>query len=135
VWRNTAFNSNFVFNLLGGKEITLRKSNVLSFNFKVTYAGGRREIPIDEEQSRLQNRWVNDVDRAYEERLPSYFRTDFRIGFKQNRKRFTQEWAFELRNIFNTQNILTRQYNPSTGKVEDLYQIGIFPVPLYRLQF
>jgi hypothetical protein len=135
VWRNTAFNSNFVINVLAGKEYTLRKNNILSFNIKVTYAGGRREVPINLEQSRLEGQAVLDYDRAYESRLPDFFRTDFRIGYTSNSKRFTQEWALDLRNVFNIQNIFLRQFNPSTGNIEDLYQIAFFPVPLYRLQF
>ncbi|HRB39652.1 MAG TPA: hypothetical protein PKX86_02930, partial [Bacteroidia bacterium] len=39
VERSTAFNGNFVFNLLGGKEWTIRKKNTISINIKTTYAG------------------------------------------------------------------------------------------------
>lgn len=134
-WRNTAYNSNFVFNVLGGKEWKIKQNNILSINLKVTYAGGRREIPIDLAQSQIEQRFVGDPSRAYENRLPDYFRMDFRIGYKINAKKVTHEWAFDLRNVLNTQNLLTRQYNPATGELKDIYQIGIFPVPLYRLQF
>jgi len=135
VWRHTAYGSNYVFNALGGKEWKIKSDNMLSINLKATYAGGRRYIPIDLEQSRIENRWVNDETQAYQNRQQDYARVDFRIGFKQNKKRFTQEWALEIQNVFNIQNLLTRQYNPALGQVQSLYQIGIFPVPLYRIQF
>lgn len=134
IWRNTAFSSNYVFNALAGKEITI-KDGVLSFGIKGTYAGGRREIPYDLEASIQEQRAVPDFDRAYEKRLPAYFRMDLRIGYKLNRKRLTHEWALDIRNVFNTQNILTRQFDPGNGQIRDAYQIGIFPIPLYRLQF
>lgn len=135
IWRNTAYSSNFVFNVLGGKEWQIRGKNTLSINLKGTYAGGRRDIPLDIPQSQSEKRAVYNFDNAYQERLPSYARFDIRIGYKVNGKRITQEWALDLRNVLNTQNILTRQFDPSTGTQRDVYQIGIFPVPLYRLQF
>lgn len=134
-WRNTAYSSNYVFNVLAGKEWKVGKNNVLSLNLKGTYAGGTRNIPYDIPASQTEMRGVLDYDNAYQERLPDYKRLDLRIGFKMNGKRVTQEWALDIRNVMNTQNLLTRQYDPSTGSVKNLYQIGIFPVPLYRLQF
>ncbi len=135
VWRNTAYSSNFVYNILGGKEWQIKGKNTLSVNIKGTYAGGRRAIPLDIPQSQTEKRAVYDFNNAYEERLPSYGRIDVRIGYKVNGKRITQEWALDLRNVLNTQNILTRQFDPATGTQRDVYQIGFFPVPLYRLQF
>lgn len=135
VWRNTAFNSNYVFNVLAGKEWELKKNSTLSINIKGTYAGGRREIPILLEESINEKRAVYDFDNAYNARLADYSRIDIRIGYKMNRKRLTHEWALDLRNVLNTQNLLTRQFDPATGTQKDVYQIGIFPVPLYRLQF
>ncbi len=45
--RNTAFNGNFVINVLAGKEFTFRKNSVLSIDLKICYAGGKRYIPVD----------------------------------------------------------------------------------------
>ncbi|MEM7036701.1 MAG: TonB-dependent receptor [Bacteroidota bacterium] len=45
--RNTAFNGNYVFNVLGGKEFKLGKRSTLGFDTKITYAGGMRFTPID----------------------------------------------------------------------------------------
>jgi len=135
VWRNTAYNSNFVYNVLAGKEWQIRGKNTLSVNLKGTYAGGRREIPLNIPESQIEKRAIYDFDNAYNQRLPSYSRFDVRIGYKVNGKRITQEWALDIRNVLNTKNILTRQFDPSTGTQRDVFQIGIFPVPLYRLQF
>lgn len=134
-WRSTAFNGNYVVNGLFGKEYKTRGNGLLSINLRVTYAGGRRFIGLDEEESRLQGREIIDRDEIYTSRIKDFFRTDFRIGFKKNGKRVTQEWAIDIQNIFNIQNVLTRQFNPKTGEVETLNQIGIFPVPFYRIQF
>lgn len=134
-WRNTAFSGNYVVNALAGKEISFSRNRVLIINLKTTFAGGRRYVPIDEAQSVVKRERVLIEDRAYEKRLKDFFRTDIRIAFKKNGKRITQEWALDVQNIFNTQNILTQQFNPGSGKVENLYQIGLFPVPQYRIYF
>lgn len=134
-WRNTAFNSNFVVNALAGKEVKIKADNVLSFNLKGVWAGGRREIPVNLAQSKEEGRFVADNENAYRDRLPDYFRVDFRIGYKMNKKKLTHEWAIDLQNVFNIQNTLTRQYNPVLQEMQSLNQIGFFPVPLYRLQF
>lgn len=134
-WRSTAFNGNYVANALFGKEYKTKGNGLLSINLRVTYAGGRRFIGLDEDRSRFEGREVINKDLIYTDKIKDFFRTDLRIGFKKNGKRVTQEWAIDIQNVFNIQNVLTRQFNPKTGTVETLYQIGIFPVPFYRIQF
>lgn len=136
VWRSTAFNSNYVFNALAGKEWKLKDGkNILAISLKSTLAGGRRYVPIDVAKSAQNRQTEFDETNAYKDRFRDYFRTDFRISYKKNGKKITQEWALDVQNVFNTQNILTQQFNPRTGKTETEYQIGIFPVPLYRIYF
>jgi hypothetical protein len=137
VWRNTAFNGNFVLNGLAGKEWKMgaNKNNILAFSLKVTYSGGRRYIPIDEEASQAKGDVVYNESEAYESRQQDYFRTDIKISYKKNSKRFTQEWALDIQNVFNTQNVLNQTWNPKTGTLDTNYQIGLFPVPFYRIYF
>ncbi|OYU95400.1 MAG: TonB-dependent receptor [Bacteroidetes bacterium B1(2017)] len=137
VWRNTAFNGNFVLNGLAGKEWKVggNKNNVLAFSLKVTYSGGRRFIPIDETASKQNGYAVYDEKNAYKDRQQDYFRTDIKISFKKNSKRFTQEWALDIQNVFNTQNILNQTWNTKTLSMDTNYQIGLFPVPFYRIYF
>jgi len=52
--RNTLFNNNYIFNVLGGKEFYIR-NNVLGFNFKYTHIGGQRYTPILGEQLRTDD--------------------------------------------------------------------------------
>ncbi|MBX7205872.1 MAG: TonB-dependent receptor [Bacteroidia bacterium] len=135
VWRNTAFNGNYVFNALAGRELKFKKGGILTFSLKVTDAGGKRYTPVDIIRSAQEGKTVYVESRTNELKYKDYFRTDIRVGFKKNGKKITQEWALDIQNVFNTQNILTQQYNLRTGKVEKQYQIGIFPVPLYRIYF
>ncbi|EAY24435.1 TonB-dependent receptor [Microscilla marina] len=133
--RNTAFNGNFVTNGLLGKEWRVGKRNTLAIDLKVTYAGGRRFIPIDLEASRQQNDEVLLYDQAYEQKLDDYFRFDFKIGFKMNGKRITQEWFIDIQNVTNQQNVFTRSYNTTANDIQTTYQLGLFPLVQWRLLF
>lgn len=135
VRRNTAFNGNYIFNILAGKEITIHKRHVFAINIRTTYSGGKRFIPIDLEQSFLQNASVYDETRAYENKFKDYFRTDVKFSYRINYKKATHEISLDINNIFNTKNIWQQQYNPGTGNTITEYQVGFFPIPLYRLYF
>ncbi|NGF75105.1 TonB-dependent receptor [Fluviicola sp. SGL-29] len=134
-WRNTRFNSNLVTNALAGKEFILRPKFKLLLDVKLNYMKGNRYIPLLEQQSIASNEAVYDYTQAYEHRLPDFFRMDFRLGFKFEGKKITQEAAFEAQNLTNRRNVYMQQYNPNTGSVETLYQNGILPMGLYRIYF
>jgi hypothetical protein len=66
---------------------------------------------------------------------PDYFRTDFKISFRMNSKKLTHEWALDIQNVFNTENLFRRTYNPVTEEIVENNQLGIYPIPQYRLTF
>jgi len=133
--RNTAFNNNYVINILGGYEFKIAKHYSLSVDIKGSYAGGKRYVPIDLEASKISNSTEYDWDNAYDNKYDDYFRTDVRISLKVDGKRINQEWAIDLQNVTNTQNIYSEAYNPRTQDISKTYQTGFFPMFLYRLKF
>jgi len=133
--RNTAFNGNFVSNILGGYEFKIGKHSALTTDLRVVYSGGKRYIPIDIDASIASNFTEYDWTEAYENKWDNYFRTDLRIGFKMNGKRFNQEWAIDLQNITGNKNIYSQTYNPRTNSLSKDYQTGFYPMFLYRIQF
>ncbi len=135
-WRNTAFNSEYVFNGLFGREFELgSKNRVLALDIKSTYAGGQYVTPIDLAASRQAKEAVYDTENAYSMKNPDYFRTDFKISFRMNSKKLTHEWALDIQNVFNTENLFRRTYNPVTEEIVENNQLGIYPIPQYRLTF
>lgn len=135
IWRNTRFNTNFVTNGLIGKEITLKPKFKLLLDLKINFMKGNRYIPVLEQESVVKGEAVYEYNQAYVRQLPDFFRTDFRLGFKLEGKKITQEMAFEVQNLTNRKNIYMQQYNPNNGRVETLYQNGILPMGLYRIYF
>jgi len=137
--RNTSFNNKYTFNFLAGKEWYLGKSkqNALTFDMNLTMAGGRYYTPIDLEASRAAGVAVRDESQAYSERYDPYFRLDAKIGYRMNskKKKISQTWFLDFRNLTNHENIFSIRYNESTGELFNVYQIGFFPDFKYQIQF
>jgi hypothetical protein len=135
VWRNTAFNGNYVTNLLAGYELKVGKNQWLTFDGKLVWAGGHRYVPIDIDHSVANNSQEYDWSQAYNNKYDDYFRADIRIGYKTNRAKWSQEWALDLQNITNYQSIYAESYDVAKQEVYQTYQQGFFPMMLYRIHF
>ena len=137
--RSTAFNNTYVLNFLAGKEwkIGKRKVNALTFDTKLTTAGGRRFTPVDLEASNAAGFEIEFEDQAFSERYDPYFRWDVKLGVQINsaKKKIAHRFFVDLQNVLNTENIFVRRYNRQTNQVNEVNQIGFFPDFLYRLQF
>ena len=134
--RNTAYNTQYVFNTLAGKEFRVGKNrNFLSFNLKVTTIGGRYLTPLDLAASGTRGQAVYVENKAYSEKQIPYFRTDFRVSYRKEYKKSTMEISLDLQNLTNHQNIFTQSYNPRINSIANQYQQGFFPVPYLRYTF
>jgi hypothetical protein len=135
VLRNTAFNGNFVFNALAGKEIKIKEKHVLSLDVRGTYAGGKRYTPIDLEASKLRGDEVRDVTRAFELQYPVYFRLDVKPGYRFNSKRVTHEFTVDIQNITRNLNVFQQTYDLVNKTIKTDYQLRFFVIPQYRVLF
>lgn len=135
VERSTAFNSNYVFNALAGKEWMLNEKITLTLDGKVTVAGGRPVTPIDLEASIATGSEVRDDSRAFEDRIDDYFRLDLKFGIRVNGKRVSQEFFADLTNLTNQQNVFIQGFDAERGEVGETYQRGFFPNVFYRIYF
>lgn len=133
--RNTAFNNEYVFNILGGKEWKVNKKLVFTTDFKCTFAGGRYITPVNLEASRFFGIEILENDKAFSEKLSSYFRLDAKIGIRLNGRKVSQQFFLDFQNVSNNQNVFAKRYNRVSNTVDTLYQIGFFPDILWRVQF
>ncbi|MBK6420540.1 MAG: TonB-dependent receptor [Ignavibacteria bacterium] len=133
--RNTAYNTRYVANFLGGKEFAVGDNNVIAVNLKVSTTGGRYLTPIDLEASAAAGRTVYDESQAYTQLQDPYFRMDLRLSYRMELGSSTMEFALDLQNVTNNQNVFTQTYNPRTGGITTEYQQGFFPVPTFRWTF
>ena len=134
---HTPFGVGNVVNVLFGYELGLGEGNThaLIFDFKSTWAGGRRYIPIDIEQSVLLGREVRDISRAYQERFHDFLKTDVKISYRSNRPGSTHYLFLAADNLFNNRNPLMVNYDNTLQDVTSTYQLGFFPYLGYRVQF
>ena len=135
VYRNTAFNGNYVFNTLAGKEFKIKEKHILALDVKFTYAGGKRYVPIDLAKSIALNDEIRNGAVAYNPQYDPYFRIDVKPSYKLNTKRFTHELSVDIQNVTKHNNIFQQQYDLNTQAVKTDYQLKFFVIPQYRLTF
>jgi len=135
VQRNTAFNGNYVFNFLAGKEFKINQKHTLSLDIKFTYAGGKRYSPINLTASEASNTETRDYSMAYQYQYPSYFRMDVKPSYRLNLKKVTMEWSCDLQNITHHDNIFQQVYDPTQHKITTDYQLKFFFIPQFRMLF
>ena len=138
--RNTAFNGQYVYNVLIGKEFKVgkEKRNAIALDVKFTHAGGRFYTPIDLELSQQYQYQVEKGDAyAFSEKYADFLRLDVKLGYTMNSKKrkISQSWSFDINNVTNRKNIFAERFNSSTNTINIAYQIGFFPNFVYRLQF
>ena len=138
IQRSTAFNNNYVANLLIGKEWAFgsNKQNAWTFDTRITHSGGRPFTPIDLDGTRANDgREVTFEDQAFSETLGNYFRWDVKFGMRINRPKVSHQFFVDFQNITNRENEFTRRYNSVTDEINVVEQIGFFPDVMYRIQF
>ena len=127
VWRNTVFNSNYVNNILAGREFVLTKKASFFLDTKIVLTGGQRYTPFDISTSEAAGYVVFKQDEAYSLRNNAYWRWDFKLSYARNGKKTTQKWFVDFQNLTNRKNIYVRTLNPKTGTISEINQIGFFP--------
>lgn len=136
ILRNTAYNTNYVFNALAGKEWKVgSKGKFFAVNLKMTTIGGKYLTPIDFQKSQEFGRAIYRNSEAFSDRQPAYFRTDIKLSYRREFAHSTMEMAIDLQNVTNNKNVFTQSYNPRTNAVVVQYQQSFFPVPYVRFTF
>jgi hypothetical protein len=137
--RSTAFDGRYVFNVLGGKEFKLNRTGrrVITFDTKLTAAGGRPYTPINLEASRAAGKEILLEEQAFSARIDDYFRWDVKFGFRINspKRKLSQTFFMDFQNVTNNKNVFAMKYNEQREVVGETYQIGFFPDILYRIEF
>lgn len=137
VERSTAFNNQFVANGLAGKEFKVGKkgNSVVTTDIKFTWAGGRRYTPIDTVASRLAGETRFDFSREWSGQFPDYFRFDVKLGYRINRPKTSQHFFIDIQNVTNRKNYFSQSYDNVRQELVTTYQLGLFPVFNYRIEF
>lgn len=135
VYRNTAFNGNYVLNVLGGKEFKIKEKHIIALDVKATYAGGKRYVPVNLAASIAYGDEVRDGSQAYIKQYPEYFRLDVKPSYRLNTKRFTHEVSVDIQNVTRHDNVFQEIYDLNSKSIKTDYQLKFFIIPQYKLTF
>jgi hypothetical protein len=139
VERNTQFNSNYIGNVLAGKEFHLSskkgKNKVIGINVKISSLGARRYTPIDVEQSILKNETVYFENQAFSQKGDNVFIANLAISYRIDNRKISQELKLDVQNITNNDAKLNYYFNDNTGEVESSNQLPLLPVVIYTIHF
>jgi hypothetical protein len=135
IWRNTAFNSNYVVNALGGKEFKLNSKTTFGIDTRLTVTGGQRYTPFDIAASKTAGYVLYKENEAYGMQQDTYIRWDVKFSYIRNLKKVTQKWYVDLQNVTGRENIYIQTLNPKTGIISRINQIGFFPNINYQITF
>lgn len=139
VWTDTRFNSEYTWNVIGGKEFDIgnknNRSNVLGFSGKTGIIGGRYFTPIDLQASIAAEETVFDNSRRYKVKADPINFVNIAVYYKINKEKTTQEIKFDVQNLFNAQSKVRPYFNAAKGEVEYTTQLGFLPNISYRIYF
>ncbi|MEZ4962192.1 MAG: TonB-dependent receptor [Saprospiraceae bacterium] len=137
VLRNSRFDRNYVFNVVGGKEFVVGKTkeHILGTNAKLVYAGGNRTTPIDLGASQQAGREVLVDGAVFEDRLPAYLRLDLGFSYRWNKPKFALVLSLDVQNVSNRLNVEQRYYDPLSGEIVETKMLGIIPILNGRVEF
>lgn len=137
IWRSTRFNGNYMLNALGGYEFKFgrNKKNSIGANTRITWRGGNRYTPINEQASINAGYEILYNDRAFSEHVPGYFRTDISANIRFNYEKWAFSIAVEIQNVTNRLNINRYFFDPYTKEVRSALMFGIMPVFNFKFEF
>jgi hypothetical protein len=135
IWRNTAFNSNYVVNALGGKEFKLNSKTTFGIDTRLTVTGGQRYTPFDIAASKIAGYVLYKENEAFSLQQDTYLRWDLKFSYIRNLKKVTQKWYVDLQNVTARENIYIQTLNPKSGIISRINQIGFFPNINYQITF
>jgi hypothetical protein len=107
----------------------------MKFDLKFTIAGGSRYTPIDLGASELARTAVYDNTQAFSKQFEPYYRLDLGIAFRMSRPKFTQEFSASVQNVTDKENPLYTRYDSRNNSLENVNQLGIYPLLQYKVLF
>lgn len=135
--RNTRYNSNYVVNLLLGKEWTLggSENKFLGINARLNMLGGQRVTPLDRATNLAQGYIVYDYSRTFEDQKPNIIHLNGSITYRINKKNHASIWSVQVLNILGAEENYGYAYNYRTDQLEDYKAVVIVPSLSYEIEF
>jgi len=135
--RNTLFNSNYIFNVVGGREFEfgLNNQHIIGLNVRTTWRGGYRNIPYNLAESINEGKPVYEYENSYQQRLPDYVRIDLGVNYSFNKSKLLWKISANIQNVTNAKNVNRQYFDAETKQIVNVYFQGITPNINLLLEF
>lgn len=131
VFENSIHDYGAGVNLYVGRTLHVTQEKLVNFDLRINYHAGGYQLKIDPIASYFSSETVFEKGLN---RLPAYYRADFRISYVRTSKN-TGLLFLDIQNMLNIKNISGYYYDPFLKKVIAREQLGIIPVLGYRIDF
>lgn len=137
IWRDTRFNRNYSFNVLGGKEWKAGGSGNKwwGLNAGLTLMGGKKITPIDLQASLDAREEVSDASRAFQDSEPMVYNFDLTLSFRTNRAKSSSVWSFQFKNMIGSQDYDGYVYNYKQQAMVKKSSSLVIPNISYKIEF
>jgi hypothetical protein len=136
--QQTAFNGNYVWNVLAGKEFPIgkpEKNRVFFTNGKIALIGGNPYTPVLHDESIEMGYTVTDELRPFSRKGDDIFLMNISVGTRRNKGNTTREFKLDIQNVTNNQAKVSEYYIPPIEEVYESYQLPILPTIMYTFSF
>ena len=136
--RDSRFNKNFVFNLLGGKEWQVgrgHKNNSAGINGKFSVNGGDRQTPVDEAATYAMREVVYDDSHAFAEQKPTVYYLHITINYRKNKPNHSSIWSFQILNALGAPEYFGYRFNYRDDTIDRDEQTIVIPNISYKIVF
>ncbi|HPE54863.1 MAG TPA: hypothetical protein PK904_00575, partial [Bacteroidales bacterium] len=136
--RDSRYNKSFVFNLLGGKEWKVgrtEKNNSIGINGKFSINGGDRQTPVDEAATYQLQEVVYDPTRAFSEQKPTVFYLHLTVNYRKNKPNHASIWSFQILNALGAPEYFGYRYNYMKDTIDRDEQTIVIPNISYKIVF
>lgn len=136
-WFNTRYNRNYVLNLLVGKEwlVGKQKQNVININLKLSYQGGDRFTPVNDEASEAAQDVVYDATNPYSKQISPVLLGHISFGYKINRKSSSHEISLKVMNVTGYKEFYGYRFNFKKNIAEQEREAILIPSISYKYEF
>jgi len=138
-WYNTYYNTNYVSNLLAGKDFYFGKNkrNSIGINAKYLIRGGYRYTPVDMLKSIKSKKIIYNTGQTYGAQLPEFVRIDSGLSFRKNMPGFSWIIMLDVQNLTDRKNVFSKKFSYLPGQIitNNEYSIGAVPVFDFRIEF
>lgn len=135
VWRSTKYNTNYVNNLVAGKEYKWGENKLLGLNTRVVWTGGKRLIPIDLDESIKEGEGVYKTDELWSTKGSDYFRIDIGLKVHFFQPKVEHVVSLDIQNVLNRSNQWTEVYSPDDEQIIEYPMAGLIPIVSYKIKF